>query len=99
MILPDCKKAKAFTDALPFTVLCNDGEAQMIRTAVGEIYGVFHKPCEKFGISVDAPLLIAVKNDGIYICDATQKTEHACITVNGDSFCVTFPDNATVKIS
>lgn len=98
-ILPDGTKAADFVNTLPFTVLCNDGEAQIIRTNEGETYGVFHKPCEKLGISVDAPILLAVKNDGIYICDATQKLEHTCVTVNGDSFCVAFKDNATVKIS
>jgi len=98
-ILPDGANAEKFANACPVTVLCNDETAQIVRVnETGDTYCVFHTACEKCGISVDMPLLVAVKQDGIFICDATQKAEHTCITVNGDSFCVTFKDNTTVKV-
>lgn len=98
-ILPDASKAKDFVNTPPATVICNDTEAQIIKeNASGDVYCVFHTACERCGISANAPLLLAVKTDGIYVCDATQKLESATVTVNGESFNVAFKDNTTVKI-
>lgn len=98
-ILPDAKMAEKFLSIAPVTVISNDAEAQVIReNATGDRYFVFHTACERADVKVNAPLLVAVKRDGIYVCDATQKLENATVTVDGKTYTVTFTDNATVKI-
>ncbi len=98
-ILPDAADADAFANNPPITVLCNDADAQIIRAnETGDLYCVFHTACEKHGIIVNKPLLVALKGGKIYACDATQKAERATVTVNGETFDVAFSDNTTVTV-
>ena len=98
VIYPDAEAAKSVSSA-PVTVISNDTEAQALReNATGDLYFVFHGAAERCGVSVDKPLLVCVKQDGIYVCDATQKAENAEVKVGNETFKVTFNDNTTVKI-
>ena len=98
IIYPDAEKAKSIND-IPVTVISNDGEAQVIReNATGDLYCVFHTACERAGISVDAPLLVCVKNGEIFVCDATHKLEKATVSFGGKSYETVFDGHATVKL-
>ena len=98
-ILPDAKMAKDFVSNAPVTVICNDESVQVIKeNSTGDTYCVFHSAAKVGEIEVDKPLLVCVKQDGIYVCDATQKAENATVTVNGKIYEVKFTDNATVKL-
>ena len=98
-VITDANKAEQFVKNAPVSVICNDADAQIIKdNGNGDLYCVFHNPCHRNGISVDKPLLVAVRADGIYVCDATQKAQSATVTVNGVKHDVAFADNGTVKL-
>ena len=100
MIVPDAGKAEKLVSSAPVTVICNDDCAQVIKeNATGDRYFVFHKAAKADGVEVDRPLLVCVKQDGIYVCDATQKAQNAEVKVDGKIYNVTFSDNTTVKLN
>jgi hypothetical protein len=98
-ILPDATKTEDFIKNTPVTVIRNDEDVQAVKeNASGDRYLVFHKAAQCCSVSVDRPLLVAVKQDGIYVCDAAQHGGKATVTVDGESFDITFDGVATVKI-
>lgn len=92
-VLPnaDADKAKAFCDVLPFSILENSGDAQIVRdNATGDTYYVIHNAGEYFGLSVEAPLLVGVKGGMIYACDVTQKLGKLTLKYNGKAYSFDF---------
>lgn len=94
-VLPnaDAEKAKAFCDNIPFTILENSGNAQIVReNAKGDTYFVIHNAGEYFGLRVDAPLLVSVKDGVMYACDVTQKLGKVTVEYNGKEYAFDFTD-------
>ncbi len=87
----DTEKAKAFCDELPFSILENSKNAQIVRVnANGDTYFVIHNAGEYFGLTVDAPLLVCVKDGRIYACDVTQKLENVTVKYNEKEYSFDF---------
>lgn len=95
VILPltDSKQADKFISELPFEIVENSEDAQIIREIEsGDIYCAFHKACRYADIEVDTPLLVSVQNNTLYVCDVTQKLQKVCVKLNGKEYFFDFTD-------